>query len=42
LITDVFGFIDVLISSWDQRSKVMDTASNEHNVPDTYNTFVNI
>ena len=28
LVTDVFGFVDVLISFWDQRSKIKVTAGN--------------
>ena len=42
MATDVFGFIDVLISFWGQRSKVKVTASNNHNVPGEYNIFINI
>jgi len=41
LVTDVFGLVDVLISFWGQSSKVTVTASNDHNVPDVYNIFVN-
>jgi len=29
LVTDVFGFVDVLISFWDYRSKVRVTAGND-------------
>jgi len=28
LVTDALGFVDVLISVWDQRSKVKVTAGN--------------
>jgi len=42
LITDVVGFIDVLISFWDQRSKVKVAANNDRNIPDEYSIFINI
>ena len=41
-VTDVSAFVGVLISFWDQRSKLKVTASNDHNIPDEYSIFVNI
>jgi len=41
LVTDVY-WVHMLISFCDQRSQVKVIASNDHNVPDQYNIFVNI
>jgi len=41
LVTYELGFVDVLTSFCDQRSKVKVTASNDY-IPDEYNIFVNI
>ena len=42
LVTDVFEFVDVLISFWDQRSKIKVTAGNSPKKTGEYNIFVNI
>jgi len=40
LVSDVFGFIDVLIRFWDQRSR--STVENDPKKPDEYNILIGL